>query len=200
MKTVPVILAAGESIRMGAPKALLDFDGRSGLELILETCGRTRAAEPIVVLGAAADRIRPVVPAGVTVTVNSGYRTGRTSSLKTGLRILPPDADAFLLFPVDLPLVRPDTVDRILAAPGVIAVPVHGGRRGHPARFDRDLVAEFLALADDEPAYRVVRSDPDRVVEIDVDDPAVVRKMNTPEEYLDGLRFFRAGYRTSGPD
>jgi molybdenum cofactor cytidylyltransferase len=200
MIITPVILAAGESSRMGIPKALLDFDGVSALDLILRTCRQSGAAAPIVILGASADRIRSTLPSGITTKTNADFRNGQTSSLKAGLRILPPEADGFLLFPVDLPLVRPATVERIGAAAGPIVVPVHAGRRGHPARFERTLVTEFLALADHQPAHQILRSDPGRVTEIDVEDPAVIRKMNTPEEYQDGLRAFRASRRIAMSD
>jgi hypothetical protein len=60
-------------------------------------------------------------------------------------------------------------------------------------------VAEFLALADDEPAHRVVRRDPDRVVEVPVDDEAVVMRMNTPAEYRDCLRIHRLRTGTAAP-
>lgn len=199
MRFTPLILAAGESSRMGTPKALLDFDGLTCLDLVLRACRRPRCTAPLVVVGAAADRIRAALPAGTAVVDNPGFRHGQTSSLKTGLRSLPPDADGFLLFPVDFPLVRSETVDRILTTDGAIVIPLHAGRRGHPARFGAATVAEFLALGDDEPAHRVVRRDPDRVVEVPVDDEAVVMRMNTPAEYRDCLRIHRLRTGTAAP-
>ena len=189
---VPLILAAGESRRLGSPKALLDFDGRPCLVRIIELCRRAGTAGPIVVLGHAAAEIGAVVPAGIETVIHPDYRRGQTSSLRAGLRRLPAAATGFLLYPVDHPLVRPETLKRLLATEGPIVVPVHDGRRGHPARFDRALVAEFLALGNDDPAHRVVRLDPDRVIEIPVDDPGVTLPMNTPAEYRACLERYRA--------
>ncbi len=191
MKVTPLILAAGESRRMGRPKALLDFDGTSCLEMVLEICRRSRALPPLVVLGFSADKVRPVLPAGTQVVVNADYARGQISSLKAGLEAVPADSDGFLLFPVDFPLVAPETVNALIDSEGMIAIPTYGESRGHPARFHGSLVKEFLALTDDQPAHVVVRKDPSRVVELAVEDPAVVMKMNTPEEY----EFCLAAYR-----
>jgi CTP:molybdopterin cytidylyltransferase MocA len=86
--------------------------------------------------------------------------------------------------------VAPETVNALIDSEGMIAIPTYGESRGHPARFHGSLVKEFLALAD-EPAHVVVRKDLSRVVEVAVEDPAVVMKMNTIEEY----EFCLAAYR-----
>lgn len=192
MKTTPLILAAGESSRMGTPKALLDFDGTSCLELILRSCARSKAASPLVVLGFAAAEVRSILPAGIRSVENPDFLLGQTSSLQLGLRRLPADSGNFLLFPIDFPLVRRETIDILLATPGEIVIPTHGGKRGHPARFGGSLVAEFLRLRPDEPAHQVVRRDPSRVVEIPVEDSEVVQRMNRPEEYRACLERFRS--------
>jgi molybdenum cofactor cytidylyltransferase len=179
----PIILAAGESSRMGSAKALLEFGGHSCIQKILACCARSGAAEPVVVLGHLAEDIAVTIPKGVRVVVNEDYQRGQTSSLKTGLVALPPQSDGFLLFPVDVPLVHASTVDLLLTSDRPIAVPTHGGKRGHPARFRQSVGDEFLSLKDDEPAHLVVRQDPARVAEIAVDDPAVGMRLNLPEDY-----------------
>ncbi len=199
MKTTPLILAAGESNRMGTPKALLDFDGVSCLELILRTCARSTAGSPLVVVGFAAEKIRSILPAGIRSVENPEFLLGQTSSLQVGLQNLPADSDNFLLFPIDFPLVRRETIDVLVSIPGEIVIPTHAGKRGHPARFRCSVVAEFLRLRPDEPAHQVVRSDPSRVVEIPVEDSEVVRRMNRPEEYRACLERFR-GQRRAQPE
>lgn len=211
MIVTPIILAAGESRRMGTPKALLDFDGVTTLAMVLDTCLRSDAAMPILVLGHRESDVMAGIPAGVSVqiAVNAHYRMGQTSSLKAGLRALPRETDAFILFPVDVPLVRVSTVDALIlagAAAGAtgpagaakaserpIVVPTFRGRRGHPAFFHRTLVNEFLALGDDEPAHTVLHRDPVRVYEVPVEDEAIVMGLNTPEDYQAALTTYRAG-------
>lgn len=191
MAYATIILAAGMSRRMGTPKALLDFDGLTALELVIETCTLSGAGAPIVVLGHDAATIRRTIPAEVRVVVNLDYERGQTSSLKAGLTALAPDVDGILLFPVDCPLVGPETIHLLSAASRPIAVPIYGGRRGHPARFSASILDEFRALEDSRPAHEVVRREPDRVEEVMVDDPGVVMRLNTPEDYTAALAAWR---------
>jgi molybdenum cofactor cytidylyltransferase len=196
---VPLVLAAGDSLRMQRPKALLDFGGRTAIELVLGASREAGLAPAVVVLGRDAEAIRPRLPAGTRVVVNPDPGRGRTSSIRAGLEAIEAagaPADAFLLHPVDSPLVEAQTIARLVAESrdgAAIAVPVYEGRRGHPALFRRAVFAEFLALGDDEPAHRVVRRDPDRVREVPVEDEAVVRRLDTPEEYQAALAAWRAG-------
>lgn len=192
MSLTPIILAAGESKRMGRPKALLDFDGRTAIELILAACQSSTPSHPLVVLGYAAEEIRKALPAGIRSVVNPNYRRGQTSSLKRGLEALPERCSGFLIYPVDCPLVQAKTLDRLLSASFPICVPTFEGRRGHPAVIDRLLLDEFLALGDDEPAHVVLKREPKRVREVAVNDPGVVMKLNTPGDYETALRYFRS--------
>src|SRR5256885_2131320 len=92
---------------MGRSKPLLDFDGRSCLQLALDACKAAGTGRPIVVLGHEADAVRAKIGLdGATVVVNADYEKGQTSSLKAGLRRLPTTAEAFLLHPADLPLIE----------------------------------------------------------------------------------------------
>src|SRR5256886_3891836 len=88
---LPIVLAAGASSRMGRPKALLDFDGRTALDLILEAV--RGQGTPIVVLGPNHDEIRARVEMdGVQVAYNLEVDSGQTASLRAGLALLPPEA------------------------------------------------------------------------------------------------------------
>lgn len=213
-RTVPIVLAAGASSRMGSPKALLDFDGATAIERLLDACRRAGCVEAIVVLGADADRIVERLSYrqgerndghtadGVRIVMNPVWRSGRTSSLKAGLRALDDGTEAFLIAPVDCPLVDPGTIERMLdvarraggatAAPGWIVIPSHGGRRGHPVLCAAALAREFLALGDDEPLKIVTHADPDRVRTVEVDDLAVLDNLDTPEEHERVLERWRS--------
>ncbi len=187
---IPLVLAAGRSERMGSPKALLDFGGRLAIEVILDLCRRASLAAPVVVLGHEPARVQAALPsAGLTVVENPDYARGQSSSIQAGMKALPKGAEGFLLWPVDMPLVADATVAALLAvwekrpAEKQIVVPMRTGRRGHPAIYGAAVFPEFMRLRPDEPGHAVIRKDPARVLEIPVDDPWVLFRMDTPEEY-----------------
>ena len=175
---------------MGRAKALLDFDGLTAVERILETCRKAELARPIVVVGHDPEPIRAkLAGAECAVVENPDWKRGQTSSIQRGLRALPAGSEAFLLWPVDLPLAAETTVGALL---GVwkkrnpfkrIWLPVFEGKRGHPALFDLELAGEFQTLRADAPAHQVVRKDAARLREVPVSDPFVAAPLNTPEEY-----------------
>jgi CTP:molybdopterin cytidylyltransferase MocA len=196
---VPIILAAGSGRRMGRTKALLRFGPRTALSLVLEACREGGAAEPLVVLGHDADAVRTSLGASARPFVNPEFaRSGPAASLQVGLDHLPAEAGAFLLFPVDYPLVSAQVVRALLdrwpparAAGRRIVVPSYEMQRGHPVLFDRSLEAELRGLGPDEPIRRVVREHEAEVEHVVVNEPAVRMEMNTPEEYRRCLAAFR---------
>ena len=190
MKVAAVVLAAGRSERMGRPKALLPCRGKTFLRTILESLASSRVAEVRVVLGDGANEIRRLEAlAGDIVVHNPRYEEGMLSSVRCGIRSLPADVSAFLLWPVDHPLVRAATVDRLVltfeAGARGIVLPVHGGRRGHPTLFAARMASELLAAPDAVGARAVLRDRPEEVLEILVDDWGVVTNIDTPEAYLE---------------
>ena len=195
LKTAAVVLAAGRSDRMGYPKSLLIFGKETAVDRVVRICREGGCDPVIVVLGHEADRVLAnAVLQGVETVTNEAYETGRTSSLQTGLRGLPPDTSAILLFPVDHPMVDPSTVAALLAAAGSgphrIVVPVHGGRRGHPVLFDARLIPEFTALGPDTPASTITAADPSRVVEVTVEDAGVLMDVDTSRDYITSLELY----------
>ncbi len=82
-------------------------------------------------------------------------------------------------------LIDRQTIDALVArfAPGRIIIPVHGGRRGHPVIFAADLFDEILELSPDQGLNTVVRRQPERVVEVFVENAGVLRDIDTPEEF-----------------
>jgi nicotine blue oxidoreductase len=143
MRVVAVVLAAGEGRRFGGPKALARLGGLTFLEAAAALFDRADIQARVVVLGALADRVRAQVhlPAGTEVVVNARFAEGMLTSIWAGLDAAESSgADAVLVHPVDNPVVEAATVTGVLAAlarGALIAVPSHGGRRGHPAAFAR---------------------------------------------------------------
>jgi molybdenum cofactor cytidylyltransferase len=179
-----LILAAGESRRMGSPKALLRYRDDTFLDRLAGLFA-ARCSPVIVVLGAEAERIRSSVHPAATYVVNQGWARGQTTSMQCGLRAVPSAADGVLLTLVDHPAVLPATIDVLLAEPraALLRVPRYHGRRGHPIWFSRDLIPEFLALPETGSARDVVASHGAQTEFLDVDDPGILANIDDSEAY-----------------
>ena len=190
-----VVLAAGRSERMEYPKPLLVFGKETAVDRVIRICMEAGCDPVVVVLGHEPDRIRRNARLkGALAVVNEDYASGQTSSLQAGLRALPEDVRAFLLFPVDHVMVRGETISALLEARRVqgraVTVPSLGGRRGHPALCDRTLIPEILALSSEEPARAVTGRDPGRIFHLETEDAEVLRDLDTPADYLDALEVY----------
>jgi molybdenum cofactor cytidylyltransferase len=187
-RIVAILLAAGESRRMGYPKPLLRVDSES---FIARTTGLALgvADQVVIVLGAHANRVRPAIAQHprVIVVENRNFVDGQLSSLKVGLAAaIDEHADAVIVHLADHPLVSPDTflatVAEVGASESPIVVARYCGRRGHPVIFDRSVFAELMAAPEDQGARVVVNAKPERVLYVDVDDPGVVLDLDTPAD------------------
>jgi CTP:molybdopterin cytidylyltransferase MocA len=188
VKLAGLILAAGESRRMGYPKALLSYRGETFLDRLIGLF-EPHCAPVIVVLGAQAERIRAgTARAGAAeFVVNPDYTRGQISSLQCGLAAVPADAGAVLLTLVDHPAVSPETVAALAApAPGggpLLRIPRYRERRGHPLRIARELIPEFLAVPPEGAARDVVHRHVARTGYLDVDDPGILADIDDAEAY-----------------
>ena len=171
---------------MGGPKALAMLADESFATAALRAFARPEIAERVLVLGAAAERIADdaALPANTAVVVNHRWKEGMLTSVVAGLdAALALDAEAVLLHPVDNPLVAHETIAaviRALAAGARIAVPSHGGRRGHPAGFARDAWPALRAAPADGGARSVLAAHPDWVVHVPAG-PDCLIDLDTPE-------------------
>jgi len=181
-----IVLSAGKSERMGSPKALLEFRGQTFLATILAAIASARMASVVVVAGHHYDRIVHAFP-NARVVFNPNYEQGMSTSVQAGIRSLSdgPGIDGAAIFLVDHPIIDRQTIDALAArlSPGRIVVPLCEGRRGHPVLFAADLFAEILELAPDQGLNTVVKRNRDRVVEVTVDNPGVLRDIDTPEQF-----------------
>lgn len=188
---VAVILSAGESSRMGRPKALLPIDGVRFVEKIVSTLKSTDVGNIIVVLGHNAEEIRrKISDLPVTILINHDYKQGQLSSLQVAIRLLESSGtpvDGILVHLVDHPYIEAKLVnlmiDRFYETKKLIVVPRFQDRRGHPVIFARALFSELLAAGTDQGAKPVVHAHRDDTLEIDTDDKGVLIDIDTPEEY-----------------
>lgn len=190
-----IILAAGKSERMKYPKSLLIFGKETVVDMSIRLCHEGGCDPVIVVLGHEEARIRSNASlAGATAIRNEAYESGRTSSLQAGIRALPGETSAFLLFSIDHPMVEAGTIAGLVAAyrefGSKIVLPIHEGRRGHPVLVDISLAPEFLALAPDDPARSVTGADRERVLEVPTEDSEVLRDMDMPADYHEALEVY----------
>ena len=182
-----IILAAGESRRMGYPKPLLEIGGRTFIEQIAQTM---LAVVPrlVIVLGAHRERVRAAIPrdARITIVENPEYTRGQLSSLKIGLGALQPDSSGAVVHLGDHPMVRAETFRMIVDSYDRTGMPIviarHDRRRGHPVIFDRTVFAELLSAPEEEGARHVVNADPSRVAYVDLDDPGINLDLDTPAD------------------
>lgn len=186
-----VILAAGESRRMGRPKALLDWGGKALLQHQLDELSAAGCDPLVVVLGHQALTIEAAIDClgRCQIVMNSQYVSGRASSLRAGAATLPDETGAVIVASVDGPC-SASTVGALIEAwraepgPGSIIVPRHEGRNGHPALFDGSLLAEMRAVEERSQGLRAVRrAHVESTTFLDVDDPLVTLNLNTPEDY-----------------
>ena len=189
-----IILAAGDSRRMGTPKALLpDPDGRPFVARLVRSFSAAGIDEIVVVTGvmhaAIADAIATDSPPARPLCVrNPDPSRGQLSSLWAGLEAaIRSDTEGVLVTPVDIPMIRTATIRQVVDAwvrtHAPIVRPAVGGRHGHPVLFDRVTFDALREAPLTEGARVVVHANADRVVNVAVDDEGCLVDIDTPADY-----------------
>ena len=187
-----IILAAGESKRMGSPKMLLPFKGRSMIENVISNVSKSKADEIIVVLGAYFDELSLLMKRlKVSYCFNDNYMKGMLSSVQCGFKNLPQDYKAALVFQGDQPLIPPAVVDRVIdeyihSCKGII-VPVFNSRRGHPLLVDKKYRGEIEKLLPDEGLHSLLDKFGEDLLEVETGEPGILRDFDTYDEYRKGI-------------
>jgi CTP:molybdopterin cytidylyltransferase MocA len=187
-----IVLAAGASRRMGKPKALLT----SGPEGETFAARNVRilsegGANPVFVVGRPDDdplRTQVGVAASAEFLVNPSPERGQLSSLLVGIEAAESRrVGGVLVLPVDIPMVRSDTIRSSIAAflasrPPILRV-THGGRHGHPVIFAARVFADLRRADAAVGAKDVLRAYGNQVLDFEVDDPGVLRDVDVVEDY-----------------
>lgn len=194
-----MILAAGESSRMGSDKALLHWPPQSAVK----SSGNTFLSAAIqlfaphvdmvlVVAGKNEVALAPIVYAhGASLVVNPDPARGQFSSLQTGLHeVLNRGRDAAMITLVDRPPVKAETIDLLVAefelalARSIWAVvPEYQGKHGHPILAGREMIEAFLRAPAAATAREIEHTHQDKIAYVTVDDPFVAVNVDTPEQY-----------------
>jgi molybdenum cofactor cytidylyltransferase len=188
-----VILAAGESRRMGTQKLLLPFGEATVIEAVVRTALASRVDRALAVLGSDRDAVRlKLAPYGVEFAINEDFAKGMLSSIQAGFKALPADAEAAVVMLGDQPFLPAKVVDAIVEAysesrKGII-VPAFRGRRGHPVLIDLKYRDEVLALDPAEGLRRLMHAHPEAIFEAEVEDANILRDLDVPEDYANELK------------
>ena len=183
-----ILLAAGESKRMGKPKLLLPFGGGTVLGSTLDRLLASSADEIIVVLGAHSDKTRQIISGKpVKSAVNPNYKQGMSTSLITGLKLADSRAQRIMVALSDQPLIDTETYDLLikqsLETDKGITIPVHNGKRGNPIVLSSAYREELMQQKGDIGGRELLQLHPEDVLEVPVDCEGIYINLNTTKEY-----------------
>ncbi len=183
-----IILAAGRSSRMGRIKQLLDFEGRTMLEQIMNNALESSLNRVIVVLGHAADQIRNVVSFDrVQVIINDRYDQGISTSLQAGLAGVRDDEAGAVFILGDQPLVGSEVINKLVKAyqqkRAPLVIPFCRGERGNPVLVDRALFSRLKTLTGDIGARALFEEYANRIKKVEIEDTGILFDLDTWDDY-----------------
>ncbi len=190
---VGIILAAGESSRMGSPKGLLEWRGTTLLEYQMNSLLQGGCDKVVVVTGKYDTEMAPLLKdrPGIIRSYNPKYLEGKTSSIKAGVWELPDDIHSIVLLAVDQP--RPAwVIEKVLRLHidfgADVTSPGFDGHGGHPLVFDAKFRSDLLNITEEDKGVRAIFRKPDIDHHRVKFDSAIVRlDINTPEAYENAL-------------
>ena len=208
--TAALLLAAGESTRMGELKALLPWRGSTLLEQQVSSLASAGVSRTVVVLGYQPEKLESLLKGRPSIVCvhNPDYHRGKTTSIKAGLRALRQSEDGRPGFPEEAVLVlnvdqprSADTVRRIIELHHgagnrgssdqacLITVPAYHGKGGHPIVLSASLVEELMEISEETLGLKaLMRRHIGEVRRVEIDSPEILLDLNTPQDYRKALQ------------
>ena len=183
-----MILAAGESRRMGQPKLLLPFGEKTIIETVVGKVVSSKVDNTLVVLGSEQEKVEEKIKNfSVKIAFNPDFRSGMLSSVLCGFKTLPEDTQAVVVVLGDQPSVSKEVIDKIVDAyqktgKGIV-LPVYEKERGHPVLINMKYREEVEALDPDVGLRGTVYSHPEDILEVDVDTPSILQDIDDEADY-----------------
>ena len=183
-----ILLAAGESKRMGKPKLLLPFGNSTILEQAIDNLLNSRVDEVIAVVGdRAQEMIKRLANRPVKVAINPDYGKGMSTSIVRGLSLVDNSALAIMLVLADQPLIDSNTINRLIKAffnnkKGIV-IPVYQGRKGHPIIFSTKYKGALLGLKGDVGGKQIIKKHPNDTLEVAVNTQSITTDIDTMDNY-----------------
>lgn len=188
IKIAVLVLAAGQSRRMGkANKLLAPVDGAPMVARVVDAALASGASPVVVITGHEADQVAAALSGkNVTIHDNPDFAEGLSTSLRVGLKALPGDVDGVLVCLGDMPRVTAAHLKKLMSAfdpeeGRAICVPTKDGKRGNPVLWSARLYPEMKQIAGDVGARHIIGENAELVCEVPMDDDAIFLDLDTPE-------------------
>jgi len=185
-----IILAAGESKRMGKVKLTLPMGDKQLIEWVLQAVKLTLLDKYfLVVRPEDKEMIKTGEKWGVEVVLNSDFRKGMSTSIKKALqKINTQEAEGFFLILGDQPLITSTIINKLIKSfsPGKreIVVPYFKNKRGNPALFDIYWKDELMAITGDVGGRVLIKAHPEKIKRINISDEAILFDIDEEKDYL----------------
>jgi molybdenum cofactor cytidylyltransferase len=194
-KIAALVLAAGQSRRMGTNKLLIDLDGKPLIARVVDAVLASRASPVLVVTGHQDAAVRTALgKRDVTFIANPDFAQGMASSLRAGISSLPAGVDGVVVCLADMPAVDAAVIDALIAAfdpetGAEIIAPDHDGQRGNPVLWGRRLFEDLMQVTGDQGGKALLAANRQALRLVPVDSAGVLLDLDTPE----ALARFREG-------
>jgi len=183
-----MILAAGESKRMGKPKLLLPYGEKTIIETIVKTVVSSNVENTLVILGSEREKIEEKIKNfPVKIVYNRDFRSGMLSSVQCGFKAVPEETRAVLVVLGDQPKISADVINKLIDAykstgKGIV-LPVYKKERGHPVLIDVKYGEEVENLSPEVGLRGTVYNHPEDILEVDIETPSIFQDIDDESDY-----------------